>query len=70
MNDFSDWMTTKDAAKLAGYHVDYMRQLAKSGEVEARKFGYTWMVSKKSLLDYMKRISESGAKRGPKSKDS
>jgi len=61
-----DWITTSEAAKLVGYHPKHIRRLATSGVVEARKFGRDWMVSRSSLLAYLRAVEKLGAKRGPK----
>ncbi len=62
----TEWMTTKEAAELSGYHPDYVRKLMESGKVKAQKFGQTWMVNRQSFTAYLKKIEEMGAKRGPK----
>jgi excisionase family DNA binding protein len=66
MTPLDDWLTTLEAAELAGYHQEYMRKLVKSGEIEARKWGNSWMISKKSLLQYISNMEGQGEKRGPK----
>ena len=62
-----DWITTKEAIELSGYHPDHLRRLIRAGEVEAKKFGIVWQVNRKSLLDYLEEASQSPDKRrGPK----
>ena len=63
---FGDWLTTQEAAELAGYHPDHVRRLVRAGEIDARKWGHDWMVSKDSLFRYLKKMEEQGGKRGPK----
>jgi len=48
-----EWLTVNDAAKLSGYHPDYVRQLIRAGKVKAKKFSIVWMVDKDSLLRYI-----------------
>jgi len=48
------WLTVNEAASLSGYHPEYVRQLIRDGKVTAKKFSIVWMVSKESLLDYVK----------------
>ena len=62
-----DWITTKEAIELSGYHPDHLRRLIRAGEVEAKKFGIVWQVNRKSLLNYLEEASQSPDKRrGPK----
>jgi hypothetical protein len=60
------WITTDKAAKLAGYHVDYIRKLIRAKKVKARKWIRDWQVDQISLLAYIHKVEKSGAKRGPK----
>ncbi len=62
-----DWITTKEAAQITGYHEEYLRTLIRDGKVKGQKFGPIWQVSKRSLLDYLGRAKKSLDKRhGPK----
>ena len=67
MYPLDDWLSTKEAATLSGYHPDHIRRLLRKGEVSARKWGNAWMVNRNSLLAYLKKIEKLGDKRGPKS---
>lgn len=40
------WLTTAEAAKESGYHVEQIRELIREGKVVARKFGPVWAVSR------------------------
>jgi excisionase family DNA binding protein len=61
-----DWLTVKEAAKLSGYHPEHLRELIREGIILACKFGPVWAVSRESLLAYVRKMQESGEKRGPK----
>ena len=62
-----DWITTTEAAELSGYHPERVRELIRDGEIEARKFGTIWQVSRGSLLAYLKAAEKTGDKRwGPR----
>lgn len=61
-----DWLTTREASELSGYHPDYVRKLVKIGEIKARKWGNAWMINRESLLLYLASIRAKGEKRGPK----
>ena len=63
-----DWITTAQAAKLSGYHLDYIRILIRAGKVRAKKFGIVWQVDRASLLGYTQKAEKMGEKRGPKRK--
>ncbi len=63
----TEWITTSEAAKLSGYHPEYVRELIRRGEIEGRKFATVWQVSKQSLLTYLEAAKDSPDKRhGPK----
>ncbi len=49
MDNFIDWITTKEAAERTGYNIEYIRRLIRSGKVDCKKFGRDWMVSLASL---------------------
>ena len=62
-----DWITTKEAAVLSGYHENHLRRLIRAGEVRAKKFGIVWQISRSSLLNYLELANKSPDKRrGPK----
>ena len=62
-----DWITTREATELSGYHPDHLRRLIREGSIAAHKFGIVWQVSRQSLLDYLKEARDSTDKRrGPK----
>ena len=49
-----DWLTVNEAADLSGYHPEHVRRLIRQGAVTAKKFSIVWMVSKDSLLSYIR----------------
>jgi excisionase family DNA binding protein len=62
-----DWLTVQEAAKLTGYHAEYLRILIRKGKIIARKFGPVWAISKSALLTYLKIAEKSTDRRhGPK----
>jgi excisionase family DNA binding protein len=48
------WLTTAQAAKESGYHVERIRELIREGKITARKFGPVWAVNRESLLVYVR----------------
>lgn len=62
-----DWLTTKEATEISGYHPVYLRELIRDGKIVGRKFGIVWQVSKQSLTAYLAEAQKSEDKRrGPK----
>lgn len=62
----TDWLTTKEAAELSGYHPDYLRTQIRAGRIKAQKWMRDWQVSRKSLLAYLKEQEAKGERRGAK----
>jgi excisionase family DNA binding protein len=60
------WLTTRQAAKLAGYHRDHILRLIADGNIKATKWGRDWQVDQASLLAHVRKVEKLGAKRGPK----
>ncbi len=62
-----EWLTVQEAAKLTGYHAEYLRLLIREEKLAARKFGPVWAVDKSALLTYLKVAEKSSDRRhGPK----
>jgi len=62
-----EWLTVAEAVRLSGYHPWHLRELLRTGRIEARKFGPIWQVSRASLLTYLQASRESkDRRRGPK----
>jgi excisionase family DNA binding protein len=62
-----EWLTVQEAAKLTGYHAEYLRILIRTGKITARKFGPVWAISKPVLLTYLRIAEKSKDRRhGPK----
>ena len=66
MTPLGGWLTTAEAAEMAGYHPNHIRRLLKRREIHGQKFGQTWMISKESLLAYLRKAETQGQRRGPK----
>jgi len=47
------YISSKRAAEISGYAKDYIGQLARSGKIEATRFGRAWYVLESSLLAHM-----------------
>ncbi|MDE2021891.1 MAG: helix-turn-helix domain-containing protein, partial [Patescibacteria group bacterium] len=46
-------ITTKDAAGLSGYTPDYLSRLMRSGKIEGRRVGRSWLIDNESLTDFL-----------------
>ena len=63
----SKWITTVEAARLSGYHVNHIRRLIRLGLIRAQKFGPILQVDRRSLVAYLKAAESSGdGRRGAK----
>jgi excisionase family DNA binding protein len=59
-------ITTAEASRISGYHMDHLRRLIRKGRIQAQKFGIVWQVNKESLLSYIAEQESLGKRRGPK----
>jgi hypothetical protein len=64
-----EWITTPEACKISGYHINYLRALIRRGKIEAKKFGIVWQVNQPSLMNYLSIKESQGKKRGPKTQE-
>jgi excisionase family DNA binding protein len=63
-----EWLTTFEAARISGYHPEYIRQLIREKKIQGRKWGLSWQVSRPSLMEYVGKLEAVGDRRGPKPK--
>lgn len=61
-----EWLTTNEAARLSGYELDYIRKLMRANLIQGRKWGQSWQVNRRSLLQFLKERDTLGKKRGRK----
>ena len=57
-----EWITTDDAARIAGVTAHQIRHLLKQGTILGQKFGRSWMVDSQSVEAYAKRDRKPGPK--------
>lgn len=50
----SQYITLKEAAKISGYHQDYLGQLIRSGKLRGRKIGKDWLTTQSALFEYLR----------------
>ncbi|MDW8069391.1 MAG: helix-turn-helix domain-containing protein [Anaerolineae bacterium] len=58
-----EWITTKEAARLAGYTAVYIRRLIRTKRVNAVKRGRDWLIDRVSLLAYKARMDALGTQK-------
>lgn len=58
-----DYVSTKEAAEVLGYHVEHVREMARRGKLRADKKGRAWWIYRKAVEAY-KREVERKPKRG------
>jgi len=49
----TEYITTKEAARLSGYSTAHIALLLRTMRVKGQRFGRLWMVSKRSLDEYI-----------------
>jgi len=57
------WITTSEAVDLTGYAPEYLRQLARKGAIETRKFAGRWLFNRDDLLGYKARMDALGRRK-------
>lgn len=53
MPDLNEFMTTQEAAEKLGFHVKTIPSMMRDKELEGMRFGRAWLVSKKSVQEYL-----------------
>ena len=52
--DGSEWINTREAAKLTNYTAEYVRRLAREGKIQSKLVGFSRMIDRGSLLEYQR----------------
>ncbi len=67
LQDLHLWMTTKEAAQLSGYDIQYVRRLARQGKIGAVKKGRDWWIDVEVFTAYLNTMLQSeDGRAGPK----
>lgn len=53
MPDLKEFMTTKEAAEKLGFHVKRVPTMVRNKTLDGVRFGRVWLVSKKSVKEYL-----------------
>ena len=54
-----EFLTVRSASEISGYNQQYLRRLLRNRVFQSRKIGQTWLIDKKSFLDYLKMANKS-----------
>ena len=55
MPDLNEYMSTDEAAKLLGFHVQSVRYMVNNQTLEGIKVGRSWLVSRESVKEYLEK---------------
>ncbi len=69
MPDLAEFMTTQEAAKKLGFHVKTIPMMVRNKTLDGVRFGRAWLVTKKSVEEYLKKtkgMSKNDPRRKPK----
>ncbi len=53
MPDIKEFMTTQEAAEKLGFHVKRIPTMVRKKTLDGVRFGRAWLVSRKSVQDYL-----------------
>jgi excisionase family DNA binding protein len=57
MPDLAEFMTTQEAADKLGFHTKSIPQMISKKRLDGIRFGRAWLVSKKSVQEYLDKTS-------------
>ncbi|MFZ5884613.1 MAG: helix-turn-helix domain-containing protein [Chloroflexota bacterium] len=60
MPDLEEFMTTREAAEKLGFHVKSIPKMVRDNILEGVRFGRSWLVSRKSVEEYLKKTKALG----------
>ncbi len=55
MPDLSEYLTTREAAKQLGFHIASIPYMLRHKRLDGVLVGHSWLVSKKSVSEYLRR---------------
>jgi excisionase family DNA binding protein len=67
MPDLAEFMTTQEAAEKLGFHVKRIPTMVRNKTLDGVRFGKVWLVSRKSVQEYLKK-TEGMSKNDPRRK--
>jgi excisionase family DNA binding protein len=57
MPDLTEFMTTQEASEKLGFHVKTIPMMLRNKTLQGVRFGRAWLVSRKSVDEYLKKTS-------------
>jgi hypothetical protein len=62
--DLNQWISLEEAARISGYHPDYIGWLIRKGKIKGRKIysDYSWLTTKESIKKYQRELEKSKPK--------
>jgi excisionase family DNA binding protein len=60
MPDLTEFMTTQEAAEKLSFHVKSIPMMVRNKTLEGTRFGRAWLVSRKSVDEYLKKTKAIG----------
>jgi excisionase family DNA binding protein len=67
MPDLKDYMTTEEAAKKMGFHVEHIRRMRRQGKLKGKKVGAMWFILRESVEKHLQEMAGKN-KFGPRPK--
>jgi excisionase family DNA binding protein len=61
--NFTVWVTTKEASDLSGYNLEYIRRMIRRGVIAAEKRGRDWWVDRASIEAYVREMKRLGSQK-------
>lgn len=58
VEELENWISVREASEISGYVTEYIRELARDGEINSVKMGNAVLINKKSLKEYMDKMKE------------
>lgn len=49
------WVSVREASEVSGYGKEWIRELARNGEIKSMKMGFAVLIDRKSLKEYMEK---------------
>jgi excisionase family DNA binding protein len=58
MPDLANYLTTQEAAQQLQFHIEHVRRMLREGDLDGKKIGYMWFVTKESIDRYLKETAD------------
>ena len=61
--DLDGLVTISEAGELSGYTHDYLRRLARQGDITAQQIAGRWLFDRDALLEYRRKMADLGKRK-------